>query len=53
MSSTRFLIRNLVIPDFLDCVKTRQKFALAEDNGHHSCTIVNIGSLCPASRQNP
>ena len=30
--------------DFLECVKTRQKFALAEDNGHHSCTIVNIGA---------
>ena len=30
--------------DFLDCVKTRQKFALAEDNGHHSCTIVNMGA---------
>ena len=30
--------------DFLECVRTRQKFALAEENGHHSCTIVNLGS---------
>lgn len=29
--------------DFLDCVKDRQKFALNEVNGFHSCTIVNIG----------
>ena len=30
--------------DFLDCVQNRQKFALNEENGHHSCTIVNMGS---------
>ena len=30
--------------DFLDCVRTRQHFALDEINGHHSCTIVHIGS---------
>ena len=30
--------------DFLDCVRTRQHFALDEIIGHHSCTIVNIGS---------
>lgn len=29
--------------DFFDCVRTRQKFALNEVNGFHSCTIVNIG----------
>ena len=29
--------------DFIDCVKNRQKFALNEVNGFHSCTIVNIG----------
>ena len=29
--------------DFLDCVHTRKKFALNEDNGYHSCTIVNMG----------
>jgi len=30
--------------DFLDCVRTRQKFALNEENGHHSCTLVNMGT---------
>ena len=29
--------------DFIDCVRTRQKFALNEDNGYHSATIVNMG----------
>ncbi|MES2827128.1 MAG: Gfo/Idh/MocA family oxidoreductase [Bacteroidota bacterium] len=29
--------------DFVESVKTRQKFALNEENGHRSCTIVNIG----------
>lgn len=29
--------------DFLDCIRTRKKFALNEDNGHHSCTVVNMG----------
>lgn len=29
--------------DFLECIKTRQKFALDESIGHHSCTIVNMG----------
>lgn len=29
--------------DFLECVKTRQQFALDETIGHHSCTIVNMG----------
>ena len=27
--------------DFIECVKTRQKFALNEENGHNSCTLVN------------
>ena len=31
--------------DFLECVRTRQKFALNEDNGHHSCTLVNMGAV--------
>ena len=31
--------------DFLDCVKTRQKFALNEVNGHHSCTLVNMAAV--------
>ncbi|MDE5555692.1 MAG: Gfo/Idh/MocA family oxidoreductase, partial [Muribaculaceae bacterium] len=30
--------------DFLQCVRDRQKFALNEQNGHHSCTIVNMGT---------
>ena len=30
--------------DFLDCVRTREHFALDEIIGHHSCTVVNIGS---------
>ncbi len=29
--------------DFLECVRTRQKFALNEMNGHRSATIVNMG----------
>lgn len=28
--------------DFIDCVKTRQKFALDEEIGYHSCTLVNM-----------
>lgn len=28
--------------DFIECVKTRQKFALNEENGHYSCTLVNM-----------
>lgn len=29
--------------DFLDCVRWRRRFALNEDNGYHSATIVNMG----------
>ncbi len=29
--------------DWIDCVHNRRKFALNEDNGYHSCTIVNMG----------
>ena len=29
--------------DFLECVRTRRKFSLNEDNGYHSSTIVNMG----------
>lgn len=29
--------------DFLDCVRTRKKFALNEENGFRSSTIVNMG----------
>lgn len=31
--------------DFLECVHTRQKFALNEENGHRSCTLVNLGAV--------
>lgn len=31
------------LTDFVEAVKTRQKFALNEENGHRSCTIVNMG----------
>ncbi len=29
--------------DFIDAVKNRKKFALNEENGYRSCTIINIG----------
>lgn len=31
--------------DFLESIRTRQKFALNEVNGHRSCTIVNMGAI--------
>ncbi|MFA7472729.1 MAG: gfo/Idh/MocA family oxidoreductase, partial [Spirosomataceae bacterium] len=31
------------VTDFIEAVKKRQKFALNEENGHRSCTIVNMG----------
>lgn len=31
------------VTDFVEAVKGRHKFALNEENGHRSCTIVNIG----------
>ncbi len=31
--------------DFFECIKTRQKFALNEENGHHSCTLVNMATV--------
>jgi predicted dehydrogenase len=42
------LIRNLPDPEpqitrFSDSVRTRRPFALNEENGHRSCTIVNMG----------
>lgn len=33
------------ITDFSESVKTRQKFALNESNGHRSCTLVNLGVI--------
>lgn len=29
--------------DFVESVRTRQKFALNEENGYYSCTLVNLG----------
>lgn len=31
--------------DYLECVRTRRKFALNEENGFHSSTIVNLGII--------
>ena len=31
--------------DFHDSVRMRTKFALNEENGHRSCTIVNLGVI--------
>ena len=31
--------------DFDECIRTRQKFALNESNGHRSCTLVNMGAV--------
>lgn len=31
--------------DFSDCVRSRRKFALNEENGHRSCTLVNLGKI--------
>lgn len=31
------------VTDFLQSVKNRQPFALNEENGHRSCTIINMG----------
>jgi len=35
----------LQMTSFVESVKTRQKFALNEENGHRSCNIVNIGMI--------
>lgn len=34
-----------VSTDFIDAVKNRKKFALNEENGHRSATIVNMGKI--------
>lgn len=31
------------VTDFIEAVKERKKFALNEENGHRSCTLVNMG----------
>jgi myo-inositol 2-dehydrogenase / D-chiro-inositol 1-dehydrogenase len=33
------------LTDFIKAVKTRQKFALNENNGHRSCTLVNLAKI--------
>src|SRR5690606_9254175 len=33
------------VTDFVEAVKKRQKFALNEENGHRSCTLVNMGKI--------
>ncbi len=33
------------VTDFAEAVRTRQKFALNEQNGHRSCTLVNLGKI--------
>lgn len=33
------------VTDFVEAVKNRQKFALNEENGHRSATIVNMGKI--------
>lgn len=31
--------------DFVQCLRNRQKFALNEENGHRSCTLVNMAAV--------
>ncbi|GAA4313303.1 Gfo/Idh/MocA family oxidoreductase [Compostibacter hankyongensis] len=33
------------VTDFVEAVKKRQKFALNEENGYHSCTLVNLAKV--------
>ena len=33
------------VTDFIDAVKNRKKFALNEENGHRSCTLINLGKI--------
>lgn len=33
------------VTDFTQAVRTRQKFALNEENGHRSCTLVNLAKI--------
>ena len=33
------------VTDFITAVKTRQKFALNEINGHRSCTLINLAKI--------
>jgi hypothetical protein len=33
------------VTDFAEAVRTRKKFALNEENGHRSCTLVNLSKI--------
>jgi hypothetical protein len=33
------------LTDFAEAVRSRKKFALNEENGHRSCTIVNLAKI--------
>jgi myo-inositol 2-dehydrogenase / D-chiro-inositol 1-dehydrogenase len=33
------------VTDFSEAVRTRKKFALNEENGHRSCTLINMGII--------
>ncbi len=44
-SSQNSPTRRLQVTDFVDAVKNRKKFALNEENGHRSRTIINIGKI--------
>ena len=33
------------VTDFLHSVRTREKFALNEENAHRSCTLINLGKI--------
>lgn len=37
--------------DFIDSVRNRKKFALNEENGHRSCTIVNLAKIAVQLRR--
>ncbi len=39
------------ITDFSESVRTRRKFALNEENGHRSCTLVNLGKIAVRLRR--
>ena len=43
---------NLSIKDFVDSVKNRKKFALNEENGHRSCTLINLGLIAMRVHRN-
>jgi len=36
---------DLQVTDFLEAVRNRKKFALNEENGHRSCTLVNLSKI--------